>query len=185
MVVIGIVAILMGVAAFQLTQSRRRVTLERALFELHSRLLHAQSLAAVAGSRLGVGRVAPRLVHRNGCTVDPAPQLWVRINGSTVELPAQLEYDDAADTLFVDCDTVDVTAITQTNGVLNEPTAAVVFAFLPSGRTVVQGGPPAPVYIEVGSAGDPKTYGLRILPSGVICPASTLGGALCDEEVGP
>lgn len=186
-VVVGIIAILLSVAGYQVTRSRRRVTLERAVVDLQGRLAEAQSLAAVAGSRLGPHLNAPRLVYAGNCPVAAGqagpdhPQLWISFNGNTAEIPTQITYDPATDELTAQCETFDVAAVTQAAGAFNEPAAPVTFAFSPSGRLI---GAPS-VYVEVGSATDNKTYGMRILPSGIMCPASTLGGPLCDEDAGP
>ena len=184
-VVVAIVAILGGVATYQVTRSRRRVTLERALYELQARIEQAQSLAAVAGSRLGTTRSGvDRIVYDGSCTADANPQMWVRFNGNQVEVPARLAYDDATDIMTVFCEVFDIAVVTDTNGVFVAPAAPLTFGFAPSGRTFTALGPSAPIFVQVGSPADPKTYGLRILPSGVICPASTAAGPMCDEELG-
>lgn len=186
--VIGIIAVLLAVAAYQITRSRERVSLERALLDLQGRIVRAQSLAAVAGSRLGVMRdpVSPRLAYDASCTNDPLLQLWVRFNGGgTVEIPSRLEYNAGTDQVTVFCETFDLGVETQTTGVFNAPPPATVFAFAPSGRTVTPAGPVAPIYVQVGNPADSQTYGFRILPSGIVCAASVAGGALCDEDLGP
>ena len=88
----------------------------------------------------------------------------------------------SSDQVRVTCEIFDLSAVTQTGGVFNAPAAPVVFAFAPSGRTITPAGPAAPLYFELGSPTDSKTYGLRILPSGIMCPASAPGGPLCDES---
>lgn len=189
-IVVGIVAIVVGLAVFQFNQSRRRVSIERAMSDFQGRVLRAQSLASVAGSRLGpvadLAGAGARFVYGPTCTNQPAQQqLWIRFNGATVEIPAQLTYNDATDQLTVECETFDLAALTRGLAVFNAPAAGFVFGFSPNGRAITPAGPAAPIFVEVANPADFKTYAFRVLPSGVLCPATAVGGPLCDEEVGP
>lgn len=181
MVVVGIVALLLGVGAYTLGQARRRVSLERASFDLAGRIQRAQALAAVAGSRLGVLPGAQRFAYGATCTPDPEQQLWIRVQpGSRIEVPAQLVYDNATDVMTVDCEVFDLPVLA--DGTLASPAAGVVFGFTPAGHLVFPGVAPAPVFFQVSdNTGDSKTHGFRVLNSGIICPASVQVGALCDE----
>ncbi len=193
MIVVGIVAILTGVAVFNVTQSRRRVTVERALADLRGRIARAQSLAAVAGSRLGNVVGTPRFVYGAGCTAAPERQLWVRFNGGTVEIPSQLRYDDLTDELTVQCDTFDIAAETRGIGTLLAPPAGTVLGFSPNGRSLTIAGPAAPLYVQADTLGDTRKYGFRVLSSGVLCsamepavPAAAFAapaGPLCSEDL--
>ena len=190
MVVIGIVAIVVGVGAYNITRSRRRVSLERATEQLASRVQKAQALAAVAGSRLGPVRDpqpgrGQRLAYGANCTADPTLQLWVRfLPGQRVEIPAELVYDDATDVLTVNCEIFDLTAVTSGLGTIGLPAPGAVFGFSPAGRLIVPAGAPAPIFVQLVGTTDNHTYGFRVLPSGIVCRASTVGGALCDQETG-
>lgn len=193
MIVVGIVAILTGVSVYNVTQSRRRVSVERALADLRGRIVRAQTLASVAGSRLGnVAGAAPRFIYGAGCTAAPERQLWVRFNGATVEIPAQLRYNDATDQLTVECDTFDITVETRGMGALLAPPAGTLLGFSPTGRSLTPAGPAAPLYVQADTLGDPQKYGFRVLSSGVLCsaiepvvPAAAFAapaGPLCSED---
>lgn len=185
MVVVGIIAVLLGVAAYNITRSRRRIGLERAVSELEWRVSRAQSLAAVAGSRLGPPRTGTmRVVYGANCTNDPQGQLWVRYLGSnTFEIPEAVNYNAATDQITVSCEVYDVTGRTP-NATVAAPAAPQTFAFAPSGRLLAPAGPVAPVFLQLAdNTGDSKTFGFRILPSGIMCPASV--ATACDEETGP
>lgn len=184
MVVVGIVALLLGIGAYTLGQARRRVSLERASFDLAGQIQRAQALAAVAGSRLGVVPGAQRFAYGATCTPDPEQQLWIRVQaGNRVELPTQLTYNNATDVITVDCVVFDIGALA--NGTLNSPLAGTVFAFTPSGHLIAQAGAvPVPVFFQVSDTeGDSKTHGFRVLNSGIICPSSNAGAGppFCDE----
>lgn len=188
-VVVGIAATLVGLAVYQFNASRERVTIERALADFQGRVMRAQALAGVAGSRLGpvaASAGASRFVYGPTCTDRPAEQqLWIRFNGATVELPSQLIYDEVADQLRVECETFDLNQITRGLGVFALPAPGFVFGFSPNGRTLTPAGPAAPIFVQVSNPADYKTYAFRVLPSGVMCPATTPGGPLCDQAAGP
>jgi prepilin-type N-terminal cleavage/methylation domain-containing protein len=197
-VVVAIVGLLVGVAAYNITRSRQRVSLERATFDLAGRLQRAQALAAVAGSRLGPVRDplpgrGERFQYGAGCTaadlIAGQRQIWIRfLAGNRVEVPGQLDYNPDTDTMTLQCEVFDLGLATTGLGAFVAPAAPVVFGFAPSGRLIYPAGgpvPPPPVFVQVADANDNKTFGFRVLASGIICPASVAGGPLCDEEAGP
>ena len=176
---VAVVALVLSLAVFQLNRSRTRVTVERATMELQALASRAQSLAAVAGSRVGTART----VLGAGCTPDPNPQLWVRVRaGNVVEFPNAITYDPGTDLLTVTCDTWDRGARTNGAGNLAIPPAPAAFAFSPSGRLLNQTVPGGEVFVRVAAAGDVMTYGFRILRSGVMCKSSDPADGVCDED---
>lgn len=190
-VVVAIVGLLVSIALLTINRNQRRVGLAEASLELSGRLMQAQSLAAVAGSRLGVIPDAPpgdqRIEYDASCGAPPTPQLdgqlFIRFNGTTTAvIPALIQYNEGTDKLNVVCETYDITALTN-NGQLNVTPANASFAFAPNGRLIGQNNP---VYVEVADTGtDPMTHGLRILESGVICKASQAATPpFCNEDTG-
>jgi prepilin-type N-terminal cleavage/methylation domain-containing protein len=178
MIVVAVVAMLVALATFSVTRRQDRATVERTLVELQGRLERAQVLASVAGSRLGTARLA----YGDGCTPAADGQLWVRLDGAVVEVPSQLDFDPDTDTVTLRCEAFNIAVFSRASAAVAAPAAPTTFSFTPSGRMVNQTVPDNPVFLQL-RAPDQKTYGLRILPSGVFCRASLAGGPLCDEEV--
>lgn len=181
---IGIVAILLGVGAYSYTRSRRRVSVERAAVEIRARLHKVQSLAAVAGSQLGAKRGTERLRYEGCPTVNNSFQLWIRVDtDQRIILPADLQYDPAADQVVVRCETLDLNVITNGLARFTFPPAGTQLAFTPSGRLVLVG-PVAPLYFELQGDNNDR-FGFRILQSGVTCEASQdTTPPLCNEDLG-
>ncbi len=184
-VTVAIIAIFLGIATSTVLQGRRRLNLERASLTIKGLLEQARSVSAVAGSRAGT----TRMEYGAGCTDertltpgDPSQwQLWVRINGDQIEVPARLTLGN--DTIVVSCETFDVAAATAGAGRLGLPAAAGSLAFAPSGRLILRGVPGPFAYLQVQSTSGPETYGIRVFPSGVACAASVAAGPpWCDED---
>ena len=187
-VTVGIVALLLAMASYSLIRGRQRIGVERASLEIKGRLERARSLAAIAGSRAGTNR----LQYGATCTDqealvpnDPSQwQLWVRVNGNAIEFPSRvLPAPGGVDRLVVECETYDVAVATNGIARLSAPVAPGLLAFSPSGRAILQGIPGPYAYFQVEIVGDPKRYGVRVLPSGVTCQASVAAGPpWCDQS---
>ncbi len=178
-VVVGLLAIILGVGAYNLTRNRERASVQQSLQQLQGRIERVQSLAAVAGSRLGTARVD----YDASCTNGGADtQLWVRfLTATTVELPSQIEYDAATDRLLVSCEVLDLAAESGGTATMLAPAPATVLAFSAAGRLINAAAPGNAVFVQL-RAPDQRTYGFRILTSGVFCKASLAAGPACDEE---
>jgi prepilin-type N-terminal cleavage/methylation domain-containing protein len=178
-VVVGVIGLILGIGAYRLTRNRERASVQGTLAELQGRIERAQALASVAGSRLGTARVQ----YDASCTNGGAnTQLWVRFRtATTVEVPAQVTYDAAADVLQVGCDVLDLTADSGATATLVSPAVATTLAFSPTGRLINPAVPGAALFVQLRTP-DQRTFGFRILPSGVFCKASLAAGPVCDEE---
>ncbi len=178
MVTVAIVAIASAMAIFMVTRNRERASLDRAMVELRNRIQRTQSLAMVAGSRLGTARLA---FNASCAGVPPGNFLWIQVTSpTTVQIPFQIRYDNAADILRVDCAVFDVTAESGGNGVLDAAAVGTVFSFTGSGRVILPGGGTGPVFIAGQINGGNQRYGFRFLPSGVSC-AATVAAEICAE----
>ncbi len=185
-VTVAVIAILVSIAAYTLVRSRRRINLERANLQVKGLLEQARSLSAIAGSRVGTNRI----VYGPGCTDEAAAspgdptqwQLWVRFAGNTLQVPTRVQ-DAGNDTLVVSCTTFNVATATGNQGVFAVPTAAGDLAFSPSGRVVLRGIPGPYAYFQISDPTDAKRFGVRVLPSGVVCQSSVAAGPpWCDES---
>ena len=184
-VTVAIVALLVGLASYTLLQGRRRMTLERANLTVKGLLEQARALASVAGSRAGTSR----LVYGAGCTDavalnpgNPASwQLWVRFDGTDLEVPSQL-VDAGNDTVVVSCQRFVVSASTNNLGQFSFPVSPGALAFTPTGRILLAGLPGPYAYFQIENPADEKRYGVRVLPSGVTCVSSVEAGPpWCDQ----
>lgn len=173
---VAIVGVLLGIAAYSVVRGRRRINVERASLEIKGLLEQARALSAVAGSRVGTNR----LIYGAGCTDErlaspgnpPQWQMWVRYNGGAeLEVPRRL-LDAGNDTIIVTCQTYNIDIETDGQAVFTQPGVAMSLAFTPSGRLMVRNVAGPFAYFQVSNPNDIKTFGVRVMPSGVVCEAS-------------
>lgn len=179
-VVVGIVGILGSVSVYAIQQSRENSSIERAAAMLRIRLERAQALSAVAGSRIGTNRLA----YGAGCPQVGATQmLWVQVDpAGTAVIPANLSYDGGTDLLTVQCETFNIANETRGFGAFSAPAALTRFTFTTDGRVVLENGGTGSVYVGVRHTTRPRQFGIRVLPSGVICPSGRPNNVSCDED---
>ena len=181
-VTVSVIGILGSLAAYTMIRSRRRISLERANLTVRGLLERARALSAVAGSRVGTNR----LVYGAGCTDetllnpgDPTQwQLWVRYDGAgQLEVPLNVQAS-GNDTLTVNCETFDISLPTPTGvvGAFSFPLAPGDLAFSPAGRVILRNIPGPYAYFQVQNPVESKVFGVRVLPSGVICQSSVAAG---------
>lgn len=182
-VVVAIIGVVAGLAAWNLTQRQQTSTVEAQASDLQGAILRAQSLAAVAGSRIGD---PARLVSDPAtCPGVPGGGVWVVIAPPNYIAPIQVVYNAAADVMTVFCSVNDFSVLTNNRGVISVVSTSP-FGFTSSGRlTVPFGAPPPWVFVQTQVAAQPTSrFGFRILASGVTCTsANNTLAAPCDEAV--
>src|SRR5262245_2026306 len=177
--VLGVITICTSIAVFMMTRNREVITVERASALLRARVERAQSLASVAGSRMGT----TRLITPAPCPAGPGTYLWVEVNpgAGTATIPSGVTYNPGTDTMTVTCEVV--TIAQETNNLGQIDSVAVTFAFSSEGRVILPNAPSGSVFISLRQVGAHRRFGFRVLPSGVICAASDAVQLRCDEEV--
>jgi prepilin-type N-terminal cleavage/methylation domain-containing protein len=185
-IVVGLIGILMGIAVFALERGQQEDRIARAAATLRHRVERAQSLAAVAGSRLGTNRLE---LDAGSCAFNPAdpPQLWVTVDPATnrITSPASVQYDPGRDMMTVFCETVNVDTISPEGQLeVSAPIGVFTFAFAANGR-VIYSGAPRDVFLSVSHRVHQRVFGFRVLDSGFMCRASIADADpanLCDED---
>jgi prepilin-type N-terminal cleavage/methylation domain-containing protein len=176
-VVVGIVAILLAVAIFAIARSKDTMTVERAAALLRTRVEKAQSIAAIAGSRLGT----PRVTLDGSCVADANEpnQLWINVNGGQVTIPSRADVQGDG-TIVVSCDPWDLDALTRGMALFDPGVGAneqpASFAFTADGRLIVPRGAAQPangLLFLLRKTDDNRKFGFRVLPSGLFCNATT------------
>lgn len=183
MIVVAIIGTLVGLAAWNLNQRQQTSTVEAQASELQAAILRAQSLAAVAGSRIGD---PARLVSDPAtCPGVPGGGIWVVIAPPNYIAPAQVVYNAAADVMTVICSVNNFSVLTNNRGNISAVSTSP-FGFTSAGRLTVPFGPPPPwVFVQTQVTAQPTSrFGFRILASGVTCTsANNTLAAPCDEAL--
>jgi prepilin-type N-terminal cleavage/methylation domain-containing protein len=183
MIVVAIIGTLASLAVWNLTQRRQTSTVEAQASDLQAAILRAQSLAAVAGSR--IGDPARLISDPATCPGVPGGGIWVVIAPPNYIAPAQVAYNAAVDVMTVFCSVNNFSVLTNNVGVISAVTTSP-FGFTSAGRlTVPFGAPPPSVFIQTQVAAQPTSrFGFRILASGVICTSANNNlAAPCDEAL--
>jgi hypothetical protein len=84
--------------------------------------------------------------------------------------------------LTVQCETFNIAAETRGFGQFSAPAAITRFSFTTDGRVVLENGGPGSIYVGVRHTTRPRQFGIRVLPSGVICPSGRPTNQNCDED---
>lgn len=180
-VVVAILGALAAIATWNLSRRQRNSSVEAQAGIVKSAVERAQSLAAVAGSRIGD---PARLVSDPAtCPGGLGGGVWVQVAPPNLVLPRSVVYNPAADVMTVFCETVDFSVATANRGTITAGVPA--FGFSAAGRLVVPGGgAPPSVHVQAQVVGAPTiTYGFRVLSSGVVCTSAIDDPtAPCDEE---
>lgn len=173
-IVVAIVGIMGGLAAFSALRSQDRVQVERSASSLRAAVERARALARVAGPRLRTARIN----YGPGCTNPGGNLLWVDLDPGTgnVMVPNAVTYDPAVDQLNVACQRWDWGGErgAEAEASFDAPAARVVFGFSANGRLAFAPGfPRQDVFVRLRH--DPSNTlfpGFRVLPAGVTCLAS-------------
>ncbi len=182
MIVVGIIAVVAAMAVSSVQRTRGRLDAERAVVRLRGMIAKAQTLATVAGARLGTPAVT------NGtCTGTPGFIEIQVLDATRVEVPVGMVPTTLADgrtTLSAECEIFDLNV--QTGGRAQITTPPTTFQFTANGR--LAGVPPNTwvTLLAVGTADPSRPYGFSVLPSGVMCSASVLSppaATPCNEDL--
>ena len=177
MVVIASVALGLAMTFSTLSRTRANLEVEDAAQMMRQRLIEARGLAAVAGARLGT----PRFVDCTGgnqltVTIDPV--------ANTYTIPKAVDYDAGTDVMTARCQTFNITTETNGIGILEFPTAVTAVQFTANGRVLNPRSPMAAdrLYFRVKHVDEPRTYGFRLFPSGVMCTSGRSDDFECDRD---
>ncbi len=185
-VVVAIIGIAATIAVITVRRSRNEIDVRRSGIDLRAQIENVRALASVAGSRLGTARIN----YGVGCTVAAGNQLWITVDpgANTVTLPVAVAYNAANDTLDVTCRNWDWGTQGRANRAqFVQPAAPIIFSFTSNGRvTFPNGVAPIDVFLTLRHATEARqSFGLRVLPAGILCRASAPLPTpnLCDEDV--
>ncbi len=184
MIVVAIVGVVMALAGNATQANQRRARMHDAARQFRARVEHARTLAVAAGSSLGN-------TFANCATGTGPPantlQLVVEPLVNAYQVPTSLAFN--AGVTQSDCQSFSVADGTESRGTamvtVNGGTARTLIAFTATGRldpAVTPG--PLLIRFEDSLGGEAERgYGIRILPSGVICAgAGTAATDGCNED---
>ncbi|MEQ9498723.1 MAG: type II secretion system protein [Deltaproteobacteria bacterium] len=174
MVALSILGVLATLAVANGSSAYRRGTIAETAAELRRRVDRVRNLSVAAGSRLGTSRLA----LGPSCQTPGAQQLRIETDGFTVSLPAAIEIDPATDIATVQCESLDIQAMTDGQAVLSPVPRPL--AFTATGRLVHD---QAQAYLRIVALGGAGQRAFRVLASGVTCYTSEPPPATgCDRE---
>jgi prepilin-type N-terminal cleavage/methylation domain-containing protein len=183
MVVVAIIAVLATIAVSSIQRTRGRLNAERAVVHLRGMIAKAQTLALVAGARIGT----PALTNGGSCG-GTNNFIEVRvIDAAQVEVPVALvpaTLPDGRTTLTVECEIFDLDV--RTDGTAQITTPPGTFQFTSNGRLAGLPGGGWITILAVGTVDPSRPYGFSVLPSGVMCSSSELSppaATPCNEDV--
>lgn len=177
LIVVSIIAVAMTMVFGTVNARNRALSIEQAGKDLRSRIEKARDLAGVAGARIGT----PRLI--NNCDTTPSQDLRVTIDGTNniAIIPSAVRFDATTDQMTVECDRVDIGALTGGQGALTAPAGTATLIFSSNGRVTNPAGGMSSVAVQLQHTTESYSHGFRILASGVICQSSNPAVFGCDE----
>lgn len=173
-VVLAVVGIMGGMAAYSASRSRDRVQVERSAADLRAAVERARALARVAGPRLGTGRIN----FGPNCTNPGGDLLWIDLapGPGDVFIPHAVNYDPVDDELDVACRRWDWGGESgaEDEASFASPAGRIVFGFTANGRLAFAPGfPRQDVLVQLRHDPSGTLFpGFRVLPAGLTCLAS-------------
>lgn len=175
MIVVAIVGIVTALVGNATQATQRRARMHDAARQFRARLERARTLAVAAGPALG-----NTFVNCATGIGPPSTTLTVAVDpgANAYQVPTSLTF--VAGNMQSDCQTFQVAGAGESRGTamvtVNGGNATTLIAFTATGRLddAVTAGPILVRFEDSGGADAERGYGIRILPSGVICAGNGL-----------